>query len=133
MSYNINFTDPANPDPRSPLTVQDQELNQETNLTFVGKNYTGYSQFIAENFLHLLENFASPTEPQNAVSGQIWYDTGTNSVPAQPQLKVYDGTRFVAAGNVKKSISAPGASSAVLGDLWVDTANQQLSLWSGSS
>ena len=133
MSYNINFTDPANSDPRIPLTVNDQELNQQTNLTFVGKNYTGYSQYIAENFLHLLENFAGPSEPQNSVKGQIWYDTGSNSVPPQPQLKVFDGTRFVAAGNVKKSISAPGADTAVLGDLWVDTSNQQLSLWSGSS
>ena len=133
MAYNINFTDPANPDPRNPLDVQDQELNQETNLTFVGKNYTGYSQFIAENFLHLLENFASPTEPTNAVKGQLWYDTGTNSNPPQPQLKVWDGTRFIAAGNVKKAISAPLANTTTLGDLWVDTANQQLSLWSGSS
>ena len=133
MSYNINFTDPANSDPRIPLTVDDQELNDQTSLTFVGKNYTGYSQFIAENFLHLLENFARPTQPQNPVKGQIWYDTGSNSVPPQPQLKVFDGTRFVAAGNVKKSISAPGADTAVLGDLWVDTSNQQLSLWSGSS
>lgn len=132
MSYNINFTDPANPDPRSPLTVQDQELNQETNLTFVGKNYTGYSRYIAENFLHLLENFASPTPPTSPVTGQIWYDTGANSVPAQPQLKVFDGTQFVAAGNVTKAISEPLANTAVLGDLWVDTANQQLSLWSGS-
>jgi microcystin-dependent protein len=141
MSYNINFTDPANSDSRIPLNVDDQELNQQTNLTFVGKNYTGYSRFIAENFLHLLENFASPYEPGTGpsnitglpVKGQIWYDTGSNSVPPQPQLKVFDGTRFVAAGNVKKSISAPGADTAVLGDLWVDTANQQLSLWSGSS
>jgi len=132
MSYNINFTDPASSDSRIPLIVNDQELNQQTNLTFVGKNYTGYSQYIAENFLHLLENFARPIQPQNPVKGQLWYDTGSNSDPAQPQLKVFDGTRFVAAGNVKKSTSAPGAATAVLGDLWVDTANQQLSLWSGS-
>jgi microcystin-dependent protein len=132
MSYTVNFTDPAH-DPQF-ITVADQDVNQaDTSLSFVGKNYTGYSQYIAENFLHLLENFAAPTEPLNAVKGQIWYDTGTNSNPPQPQLKVYDGTRFVAAGNVKKAISAPLANATTLGDLWVDTANQQLSLWSGSS
>ena len=86
MSYNINFTDPANSDSRIPLTVDDQELNVQTSLTFVGKNYTGYSQFIAENFLHLLENFARPSQPQNPVKGQIWYDTGSNSVPPDPTI-----------------------------------------------
>lgn len=130
MSYNIDHSDKPN---NGSITVEDQTLNQETSLTFVGKNYTGYSQFIAENFLHLLENFASATEPTNKIQGQMWYDTGLLSNPPQPQLKIYDGTNWVAAGNVKKSISAPLANTTTLGDLWVDTANQQLSLWSGSS
>jgi microcystin-dependent protein len=128
MSYNINYSDSVTNDP---LVVNDQELNQQKSLTFVGKNYTGYSQYIAENFLHLLENFANTSEPLNPVKGQLWYDTGRLSTPEQPQLKVYDGTRFVAAGNVKKRTSPP--TDATLGDLWVDTSNQQLSLWSGSS
>jgi microcystin-dependent protein len=130
MSYNIDHSDKPN---NGSITVEDQTLNQETSLTFVGKNYTGYSQFIAENFLHLLENFASATEPANKIQGQLWYDTGVLSNPPQPQLKIYDGTNWIAAGNVKKAISAPLASTTTLGDLWVDTANQQLSLWSGSS
>jgi microcystin-dependent protein len=52
-------------------------------------------------------------------------------VPAQPQLKVYDGTNWVAAGSVTKSLARP--TEAVIGDLWVDTSNQQLYLWSGSN
>ena len=38
-----------------------QEINQETSLGFVGKNYTGYAKTFGENFLHLLENFAKST------------------------------------------------------------------------
>jgi microcystin-dependent protein len=130
MSYQINHTDSAN---YPPITVEDQTINQETSLGFVGKNYTGYSAVLAENFLHLLENFAKSTAPSNPQVGQLWYDTNLISDPAQPQLKVWDGTTWTAAGNVKKSTSQPLAANSVVGDLWVDTANQQLSLWSGSS
>lgn len=130
MSYQIDHFDQPN---NGSIIVEDQGLNQVTDLTFVGKNYPGYSQAIGENFLHLLENFASSfnDRPTNPVLGQLWYDTGTGSNPAQPQLKVWDSTAWVAAGNVTKSITRP--PTAVIGDLWVDTANQQLYLWSGSN
>jgi microcystin-dependent protein len=136
MSYNIEHTDKTN---YGSITVPDQAVNQETSLTFIGKNLPGYAQAIGENFLHLLENFASSyepgTDPNNTmgppVIGQLWYDTNINNIPSQPQLKVWDGNNWVAAGNVTKKIVRP--TSAVIGDLWVDTSNQQLYLWSGSN
>ena len=135
MSYNIDHQDSVN---YPPLVVDDQQLNTDTSLTFVGKNYTGYSQFIAENFLHLLENFARPTPPGSEptdtgspIPGQLWYNTGRTSDPAQPQLLICDESlNWVPAGNVHRGTSQP--TNATLGDLWVDTSNQQLSLWSGS-
>ena len=130
MPYNIDRTDKAN---YGSITVSDQTVNQETSIEFPGKNYTGYAKVIAENFLHLLENFAKSTPPSNPVIGQLWYDTNTISNPPQPQLKVWDGSSWTSAGAVKKSISRPTAQNAVIGDLWVDTANQQLYLWSGSN
>ena len=131
MAYVIPFTDTAtNPDP---ITVEDQTLNNyDTSLTFVGKNFPGYAQSIGSNFLHLLENFAGPTEPSNKIRGQLWYDTGTSVSPARPQLKVYDGTRWTEAGNLKKGTIQPSAENSVLGDLWVDIGNQQLYLYAGS-
>lgn len=130
MPYEINFTDPAaNP---TPITVNDQTLNTETDLTFVGKNYPGYSQFIGENFLHLLENFASNSAPSNPVAGQLWYKTGIDTSPAQPKLMIYDGTRWTEASAVKKGTTQPAAEISVAGDLWVDTANQQLYLYTGA-
>lgn len=128
MSYQVNHTEQTNP-AKPPYTVQDQSLNQETSLTFPGKNYSGYAPVIAENFLHLLENFARNTAPLNPVQGQLWYDNsaGINL------LKVYDGTSWTAAGSVKKSPSEPLVSSSIKGDLWVDTENQQLFIYSGSN
>jgi hypothetical protein len=102
MSYNINHTDLV---AYGFKTVDDQTLNTETSLTFVGKNYTGYSKYIAENFLHLLENFASSSMPTNPTVGQLWYDTGGTSDPAQPQLMICDASlNFVPAGTMPISI-----------------------------
>ena len=124
MSYQINFTEANNPS-KLPLIVQDQTLNSQTSVTFVGKNYPGYSPIIAENFLHLLENFASPNAPESPVQGQLWYDSsiGINL------LKVFDGTNWTEAGAVKKSESAPAVANSIRGDLWIDTTNQQLYLF----
>ena len=128
MSYQVKFTETTNPAKPS-LTVSDQSLNQETSLVFPGKNYAGYAPVIAENFLHLLENFARNTAPGNPVQGQLWYDNsaGVNL------LKVYDGTSWTPAGTVKKADSVPSVASSLNGDLWVDTANQQLYVYSGSN
>lgn len=132
MSYTIPFSDTtAHP---TPITVNDQTLNTaDTSLTFVGKNYPGYSQAIGGNFLHLLENFASNTPPINPVQGQLWYDSGTSITPKRPQLKIYDGAgNWVEAGNVKKGASQPTTATSVVGDLWVDTSAQQLYLYTGA-
>ena len=130
MAYTIPFTDTAaHP---TPITVEDQTLNTETSLTFVGKNFPGYAQAIGTNFLHLLENFARSTAPSNPVQGQLWYDTGLGFTPIRPQLKIFDGTKWTEAGNVKKGTVQPSAENSIVGDLWVDIANQQLYLFTGS-
>jgi microcystin-dependent protein len=133
MTYQVTYTETTNP-LKPPISVQDQTLNQQTSVSFVGKNYAGYAPVIAENFLHLLENFACPDSGSNTpssallnspVQGQLWYNTTSNI------LNVYDGTSWSAAGNIKKSTSAPQDGAA--GDLWVDTDTKQLYLYSGSN
>ena len=62
------------------------------------------------------------------MQGQIWYDT----TPGSEQLKVYDATSWVPSGGLKKALTAPDAANSVVGDLWVDTDNQQLYLFTGS-
>jgi microcystin-dependent protein len=124
MPYTIQFTDSTNKDP---IVVQDGTINNETSINLPGKNSTGYGQVIAEDLLHLLENFASATEPTKGIEGQLWYNNNTN------QLLIYDSTRWVPAGGLIKSTNEPDTGSANDGDLWVDTDNQQLYLFSGST
>jgi microcystin-dependent protein len=126
MPYNINYTDREN---KTPVTVFDNTSNTDTSLTFPGRNVTGYGQIIGENFLALLENFASPTQPVNPTEGQIWY----NSDPAVSSLLIWDGSGWKSASGVQKSPIQPGVEQAKVGELWVDTVNQQLYVFSGTT
>jgi microcystin-dependent protein len=128
MAYQVTFTDATNPAKPS-ITVEDQALNTQTSLTFVGKNYAGYAPEIAKSFLHLLENFANNTAPSNPVEGQLWYDNSTGV----SLLKVFDGTIWTAAGSIKKAGTVPAAANSNPGDLWVDTTTAQLYVFSGSN
>jgi hypothetical protein len=122
MSYNIIKTD------GTPLAVvADGQTKQDaTSLVLIGKNYAGYGTFLNENFIKLLENFSSATEPLYPLVGQLWWKKDTRL------LKVYD--QF---GNWKTISGAQSQSdaptNAIAGDLWFDTVNQQLKTYSGAS
>jgi len=124
MAYTVNRTN-SSASPNS-YTVQDSVVNSETDLSFIGRGYAGYGEVIAENFLHLLENFSNTTAPSKPVQGQIWYDSTNN------RLKVYSGTSFVpAGGNAPYQSSAP--SSLAQGDIWIDSDTGQLYFYNGTS
>jgi len=120
MPYEILFTDSVN---KLGIVVEDGTVNQETSLKLPGKNTTSYGSIIAENFLHLLENFASTTSPSTPVEGQLWYD----SSPNVEQLFVYNGVNWIPANGVNKSITAPTLKQE--GDLWIDRENLQLYMY----
>ena len=124
MPYNIRFTDET----KTSIEVADGVTNNETSLLIPGRNSNNYGQVIGENFLHLLENFARNSAPLRPIEGQLWYDT----TPGINQLKVYDGTNWVSSGGLKKGGVRPGSSESSAGDLWVDTGNQQLYLFTGT-
>ena len=117
MPYIVNFTDKEN---KLPITVYDNTSSTDTSLTFPGRNVTGYGQTIAENFLALLENFAKETAPVNPVEGQLWFNT------ADGVLQLWDSTTWKAASNIQKGGVEPPTASSTIGELWVDTTNQQL-------
>ena len=124
MAYTVDKTNSsASP---SSYTVQDNVLNTQTDLKFIGKGYAGYGEVIHENFLHLLENFANSSAPSKPIQGQLWYDSGAS------QLKVYTGSNFVPAGNtVPYGPTAP--ANLVTGDLWIDSDTGQLYFYNGTS
>ena len=76
MPYTVNKSN-SSASPNA-YTVQDGVVNTQTDLSLLGKGYAGYGESIAENFLHLLENFSNTAAPTKPVIGQLWYD-GTTS------------------------------------------------------
>lgn len=119
MSYRLNRTD------GTLLTdLIDGQIDQDsTNLTLVGRNYSGYGEFFNENFIRLLENFANTAAPSNPLTGQLWWDT------AEQRVKVYDGTVWKASGGPFVQNTRP---QMVAGDLWIDNLNNQFYFFDGS-
>jgi len=70
MSYTVNKTD------GTPIVLTDNTVDQtSTSIKLFGRNTPGYGEFIMENFVHMLENFAYDSAPEHATQGQLWYDT----------------------------------------------------------
>lgn len=61
------------------LTPNQVDNRQSTSLVLFGKGAPNYGEGQQENFLRLLENFASPTNtpPDNPTIGQLWYRSDT--------------------------------------------------------
>jgi hypothetical protein len=124
MPYTVNKTNSsASP---NQYTVQDGVVNSQTDLSFIGKGYAGYGELIAENFLHLLENFANGDAPSKPIAGQLWWDSTNN------KLKVYTGTTFQnSGGSAPYQSSAPTGMSA--GDIWIDSDTGQMFFYNGTA
>lgn len=99
-----------------------------TSIALIGKNYAGYGEFLNENLIHMLENFANDGAPLAPLRGQLWWDTN-NKI-----LKVYSGDSWkISTGATSAPFTQPpGDLSALGGDLWFDTTNQQLKIYNGS-
>lgn len=51
-----------------------------TSIHLFGQGYMRYGEKANENFLRLLEHFASPIPPIKPTIGQLWFDVGTNTL-----------------------------------------------------
>ncbi len=121
MAYQINKTDGT-----IVATVADGQIDDlSTDLTFIGKNYSGFGEALNENFVKLLENFANTTQPTTPIRGQVWFDT------SELKLKVYTGTQFLPVSSA--TISSTQPSSLAIGDLWFDDSAGQLYFFDGTN
>ena len=120
MSYTINKTDGT-----ILTTVEDGTIdNTTTDITLIGKNYSGYGEIINENFVKLLENFSFSQPPGMPVQGQLWWNTTSK------KMQVFNGALWRPMGSVEAGPLPP--AEVETGDLWWDTNNEQLKMFSGS-
>ena len=121
MAYQINKTDGT-----IVATVADGQIDQlSTDLTLIGKNYSGFGEALNENFIKLLENFSSTAAPIQPIRGQVWFDV------KELKLKVYNGIEFVPVSSATISNTQP--STLAIGDLWFDNVDGQLYFFDGTS
>ncbi len=121
MAYQINKTDGT-----VVATVADGQIDTlSTDLTLIGKNYSGFGEALNENFIKLLENFASTTRPTHPIRGQIWFDV------SELKLKVYSGTQFLPVSSATIANTQP--TSLGVGDLWFNDVDRQLYFFDGTT
>lgn len=120
MAYQINKTDGT-----ILATVADGQVDdQSTDITLIGKNYSGFGESLNENFIKLLENFSGTSEPTNPIRGQVWFDA------SESRLKVYSGAQFVPVSSATFSNTQP--DNLGVGDLWFNDLNKQLYFFDGT-
>lgn len=136
--FTLTFSDPNNTDVIEVLgtAVGSGKNSYSTSLDLVGPGYVNYGQDIAQNFVKLLEHFAGPNPPSNAIKGQLWFDT---SNPDRSVLRVNNGAitsnRWPAASGIYQQTQDPSLSysqSVTTGDVWVDTGNNQVKIWAAT-
>lgn len=142
--YTVEFTDKLS---NLPLYLQPGQFDgpdqstAQSSLTLQGFGAIGYGLSINENFLHLLENFASPEDAENPgtplsdiegpvhfknpITGQFWFNTTTNT------MMMFDTSEsWVSASGTKSQPAAPDSPN--IGDLWYDTELDRLNVYNDS-
>lgn len=104
-------------------TIPDGTVNTtSTPLGLPGRNYAGYGQIIDTNIVQMLENFADAVPPNNALMGQLWYDTSANALRICPT----DGEIVANNWNTVVTSSSDGntifSNITVTGDIFANNA-----------
>lgn len=127
MAYTLSLTNGTT------LTVlTDGVVDSDTaSISLIGKNVSNFGDAQNENFLHMLENFSSASEPPRSLKGQIWF----NSNEAILRPAIYDGVNWKPLAVLLYSntttdtlVNGAGADWAANrpGDLWFDSIKKQL-------
>jgi len=123
MTYTVNKSDQS-----VLVNIPDGAIDtQNTSIKLIGKNASGYGESINENFVHMLENFASNVQPINPLLGQLWFDKNLN------KLKVFLGTSkgWLRIENI--SVSELSPEIPYKGDLWYDESEDTLKFYSNNN
>lgn len=120
MAYQLNKTDGT-----VLTTLADSQIDQvSTDITLIGKNYSGFGEYLNENLVKMLENFSNATAPAHPIRGQLWFDT------VDLKLKIYNGSEFLPVSSALISKTEPVGAA---GDLWYDEVKGQLFFYNGNT
>lgn len=121
MAYTITKTDGT-----VLTTIADGTRDTTTSISLAGPNFVGYGQYLNQNLVYLLENFAGNSAPSASnLQGQLWFDK-FNQV-----LKVFTEQGYVPVSGVTNSGSQP--SQGKNGDIWFNTSTEQMYVYDSNN
>jgi hypothetical protein len=127
MSYIVNWrsTGTGQALAKPSITIAEKTSDStSTSLVLTGKGLNNYGLFQQQNFVWLLENFASELPPDNPTVGQMWYDTrlGVN--------KFWNGSAW--SNKLINNFAGPNPPlDPEIGQFWYDTNEKVLKVYNG--
>ena len=108
-----------------------------TSIALIGHGQPNYGLDQNENFLHVLEHFASDTEPTMPIRGQIWFKVNDEDKTFELKLCKKPATRMNDDGTSdaewsKLLISSSGSdapTNPATGDIWYDSESHQFKIY----
>jgi hypothetical protein len=117
MTYNI-----TNYNGTALTTIADGTIDTtHTSLALPGRNYSGFGQYVDENFVYLVENFAGTTPPHNPLTGQLWYNTNNSTLYVCPAAGTTDPAAWLSLASTSSAGNTTFGNITVTGN--TQTAN----------
>lgn len=129
-SYNIDLTDGSRT-----IVIPENVVDKDTlSVALIGHGQPNYGEPQNENFIHMLENFASVEEPNMPVKGQIWFKQ--NEDGQTYELKICKKSAVGSSSAVwdkilKTSSDEEKPQNPSAGDIWYDTNEHKLNVFDG--
>lgn len=108
-------------------TIADGTIDtSNTSITILGKGFNNYGEIVAENWVKMIEHFASTTAPSNAIRGQVWFDTTNGTIKINTSDTFGSPVWVEVPSTILKGTSPTTGFAA--GALWYDTTNNLLNI-----
>ena len=132
MAYNIRKTDD-----NLVVKLEDEVIDTETlsGIGLIGRLTPNYGETQSNNFVHLLENFASKKFPENPLVGQLCYKKSVNNTDGSLYVCINDladtpeKDRWKKLPSVIIAETAPSSTPNDMGDLWYDTKEKSFKIY----
>jgi len=121
VAYTVNKTDGT-----VFASVADGAIDSTSSLTLIGRNTTNYGEYIAENTIKQLENFAHTSAPSTPLTGQVWFNK-TDST-----LRVYNSSDWERSSAVEVQSTAI-TTNLTEGTMYFDTKDDELKVYANSA
>jgi hypothetical protein len=126
------------------LNIENKSYDDvSTSLKLPGKGVLNWGEAYISNFVHLLENFASSTEPRSPQVGQLWYNTANGVLAvytvSQKWETINKDTNIeqkfdsLVSQLSKSNAGVTPPASPVAGLTWFDTTINILKVYNGTS